>query len=485
MQNLFKETMDKYPIIILKDVLTEHLRMLLEFMYTGTVNIPQEALKPLMNIAQSLRIKGLVDGVVDIEKIPENENEAPMPLVNPKPANNSHYGISPHSQPHTALKPSRTLPGIYSTPSTSVLSTALTMPALSLTSPLMPHLATLPPNFASSLASSLTSALPQAISSFLPPCEMPQRDGRQSPMVKRRRRPRRRSGDVLHDSGDSDARSSGSPGDNASNIPLPKIPATITPVGFPHRQHLQHMNSHLQQHQQQPRDLSMHAPQNQSNVYSNHDRPVHFSPLRDRPPSIKIPSNIPGLLHHPPIENHSKPQEEPENLEHRPQKQIKEEHMEEENASTGEERLNNQSQSTNSSPHEEKSSPLTSGRRSEEGSAPLRVSPKFSSDPESLVSPAKGLHSRLEETSSDNNHFSEEDRDENNTMTSQKENSTNDRLSDSTPGPSTSRPHSEEAPPTPSKHFFSNCPSNCNSLINFFFFLTLLIIRALLIKIIF
>ncbi|KAB7503907.1 hypothetical protein Anas_09421 [Armadillidium nasatum] len=35
-------------------------------------------------------------------------------------------------------------------------------------------------------------------------------------------------------------------------------------------------------------------------------------------------------------------------------------------------------------------------------------------------------------------------------MTSQKENSTNDRLSDSTPGPSTSRPQSEEAPHTPS-----------------------------------
>ncbi|MCL4154939.1 UNVERIFIED_CONTAM: hypothetical protein GTU68_010918 [Idotea baltica] len=436
-QSIFKETLERNPIIVLKDVKIDHIKALMEFMYRGSVNVPQEALEPIMKMAQTLNIKGLADGVVDIEKLEENEeHEKPMSLIHPKIANRQ-YAPPPHP-PNNDSKLNRHLSSIYNTPSTSVhsvLSTALTMPsALSLTSSLsLPQLASLPPNLASSLASTLSSAIPQ---SFLPPKEMPVRDGGESPLQKRRKRHRRRSGETI-DSGDSDCRSSGSPGDSSvPSLHLPRIPATITPIGL-HRNHLQQY--HQNNSQMQPSDLTV----NSSHLYhqhhhnNHHDRPPLNSPHRERPHNIKPP---PGLLPHHPFDNHhhQKPQEEPENLEHRP-KDSKEDVKPQ---IPPEESRKSMTPPPSSTPP---------GRRS---APPARQSPpkclSDPSDPESLVSPRKS-QTRLDETSSDNNHYSDEERDEGSNGHRE---SANERLSNSTPGPSTSRPQSEEAPHTPSKEGF-------------------------------
>lgn len=438
-QSLFKETIERHPIIVLKDVKLAHLKALLQFVYRGTVNVPQDALEPIMNIAQSLNIKGLSDGVVNIEKVEQPEDEHPMSLIHPKISNNNNHSTTSTTSENKSI---RSFTNLYNNGPTSVnnvLSSALNVPsALSHLS--LPQLASLPPNIASSLASTLSNALPQSIASFIPPRDISSR-GNESPQNKRRRKHRRKSGEVL-DSGDSDGRSSGSPGDSASNLHFPKIPATITPVGL-HRQHIPTFpNNSLPQ--QQPRDLSMHSLHNSS---SNFDRSLQESlEQRERSHSFMNTSNIPGLLLHSPLENH-KIQEKPENLERRPLQVVKQE----KSSSKTESALEESNYRRSESPNCDKSSPATSGNRSDGSSGTTKPSPKFGSDPESLVSPAKALlsqsQSRLDETSSDN-HYSDEEREDN----GMHQESAVEGLSGLTPGPSTSsRPQSEEAPSTPSK----------------------------------
>lgn len=435
-----------------------------------------------MKMAEALNIKGLADGVVDVEKVEPDDN-TPMSLIHPKIAN-SHYD-PPHPPPPSSSDSKVSSRGraplshLYNPPSTSVhsvLSTALTMPsALSLTSPLsLPHLASLPPNLASSLASTLSNAIPQSIASFISPRDLTAPDGSESPLHKRPRKSRRRSGETI-DSGDSDGRSSGSPGDSVQSLHLPRIPATITPIGL-HRQHLQQQQQQQQYHhnsthsQQQPRDLSIHSSQNHSaSSYSSgsHERSSLESPHRERFHAKHPPPNLPGLLLHPPLENHHKPpQDEPENLERRPSSHppplsLKHDPQDRvtpkpESSVASSEDISHSRRSE--SPRGDKSSPLTSGRRSdEERSGAPRQSPKGGgSDPESLLSPSKSVQpsshgGRLDETSSDNNHESDDDREDN---ANGHRDPKSDRLSDSTPGPSTSRPHSHEAPQTPSKGFY-------------------------------
>ena len=56
---MFDNTNCKHPIIVLKDVSSRNLEDLLDFMYLGEVNVPQEKLGNLIKVAECLKIKGL------------------------------------------------------------------------------------------------------------------------------------------------------------------------------------------------------------------------------------------------------------------------------------------------------------------------------------------------------------------------------------------------------------------------------------------
>jgi len=51
----------KHPIIILKDVPFNHLQSILEFMYAGEVNVPQDNLPAFLKTAERLKVKGLTE----------------------------------------------------------------------------------------------------------------------------------------------------------------------------------------------------------------------------------------------------------------------------------------------------------------------------------------------------------------------------------------------------------------------------------------
>ncbi|KAL7641005.1 UNVERIFIED_CONTAM: hypothetical protein RMT77_008142 [Armadillidium vulgare] len=58
-QEMFQRTDCKHPIIVLKDMRSEDLESLLNYMYVGEVNILQEHLSTLIKAAECLKIKGL------------------------------------------------------------------------------------------------------------------------------------------------------------------------------------------------------------------------------------------------------------------------------------------------------------------------------------------------------------------------------------------------------------------------------------------
>ncbi|XP_050541516.1 protein bric-a-brac 2-like isoform X3 [Daktulosphaira vitifoliae] len=58
---LFNDTPCKHPIIIIKDMSYNHLKILIEFMYYGEVNISQDQLPIILKAAESLQIKGLAE----------------------------------------------------------------------------------------------------------------------------------------------------------------------------------------------------------------------------------------------------------------------------------------------------------------------------------------------------------------------------------------------------------------------------------------
>lgn len=62
LQDLLSNHLEKYPIIVLKDVTFQELKALIDYMYRGEVNVSQEQLAALIKTAESLKIKGLADG---------------------------------------------------------------------------------------------------------------------------------------------------------------------------------------------------------------------------------------------------------------------------------------------------------------------------------------------------------------------------------------------------------------------------------------
>ena len=70
-EEMFERTQCKHPVIVLKDIKSEDLEALLNYMYIGEVNVVQENLAGLIKAAESLRIKGLA--VPDEEPVHNKE----------------------------------------------------------------------------------------------------------------------------------------------------------------------------------------------------------------------------------------------------------------------------------------------------------------------------------------------------------------------------------------------------------------------------
>ena len=58
-EEIFQRTQCKHPVIVLKDIKSEDLEALLNYMYVGEVNVVQEKLSGLIKAAECLKIKGL------------------------------------------------------------------------------------------------------------------------------------------------------------------------------------------------------------------------------------------------------------------------------------------------------------------------------------------------------------------------------------------------------------------------------------------
>jgi len=59
-RTLFTTNDSKHPIIFLKEIPTEHIRLLLEYMYKGSIVIPRHELNRILATATSLKIRGLM-----------------------------------------------------------------------------------------------------------------------------------------------------------------------------------------------------------------------------------------------------------------------------------------------------------------------------------------------------------------------------------------------------------------------------------------
>ncbi|XP_043237999.1 protein bric-a-brac 1-like isoform X2 [Amphibalanus amphitrite] len=206
---IFSAHTENHPVIILKDVLYSELRALVDYMYIGEVNVSQDQLASLIKSAESLKIKGLADGV--------SRKPPPPPPASP-PA--SLPSLPLPNLPTTRLPP--TAPPIPALASLPPLAALPPLPGLALPPP--------PPPFQHGRRSASPHAVPPRGSPLGRPVA-DQLNGRVSPPpTKRARRPSREtspaSGGSPPPAGDQPER----PPSAHSSPSLPRIPATITPL---------------------------------------------------------------------------------------------------------------------------------------------------------------------------------------------------------------------------------------------------------------
>jgi len=100
-RDILKTTPCKHPIIILKDTGRDEASAMLEFAYTGEVNVAQELLPSLLHTARSFRIKGLdkVENPVEpAPRRPEAQTPSSEHWMESAPPTRSHTPSSIHSQ---------------------------------------------------------------------------------------------------------------------------------------------------------------------------------------------------------------------------------------------------------------------------------------------------------------------------------------------------------------------------------------------------
>uniref|UniRef100_A0A1B6JY56 BTB domain-containing protein n=1 Tax=Homalodisca liturata TaxID=320908 RepID=A0A1B6JY56_9HEMI len=86
-EHIFKENPCKHPTIILKGISLHDMQVLLEYMYTGAVDVEEDELEALLDTATELQIKGLVQS-------PEDKHPPPKTTK----TDNNHGFQKNHSQ---------------------------------------------------------------------------------------------------------------------------------------------------------------------------------------------------------------------------------------------------------------------------------------------------------------------------------------------------------------------------------------------------
>lgn len=72
-QNLFRKLGPEKHVIFLKDISAKHLELLLQYMYMGEIKVQEDELVTVLNVAQSLEIRGLTDNS-DTKPTPSSSN---------------------------------------------------------------------------------------------------------------------------------------------------------------------------------------------------------------------------------------------------------------------------------------------------------------------------------------------------------------------------------------------------------------------------
>lgn len=96
---IFCEFNEKNQVVILKDTRYEDVKALVEFMYKGEINVPQDQLESLLKTAENLQVKGLADA--DGEN--EIENKTTRSSYDPIPAKNGRTEATTISESSPAL----------------------------------------------------------------------------------------------------------------------------------------------------------------------------------------------------------------------------------------------------------------------------------------------------------------------------------------------------------------------------------------------
>jgi hypothetical protein len=101
-QSLFTINPCQHPIVILKDVKFTDLKVMVDFMYYGEVNVSQEQLPHILKTAEMLKIKGLAEIPVD-QSVSKTQNSSTdkAELLTPGESNWSSDG-----GPRQSLSPS-------------------------------------------------------------------------------------------------------------------------------------------------------------------------------------------------------------------------------------------------------------------------------------------------------------------------------------------------------------------------------------------
>ncbi|TRY77396.1 hypothetical protein TCAL_00147 [Tigriopus californicus] len=85
-ESIFCEFNEKNQVVILKDTRYDDVKALVEFMYKGEINVPQDQLESLLKTAENLQVKGLADADGEHEF---EDNKTTRSSQDPLPSRNS------------------------------------------------------------------------------------------------------------------------------------------------------------------------------------------------------------------------------------------------------------------------------------------------------------------------------------------------------------------------------------------------------------